>query len=207
MKRMYLENLLVPSEVALDNRPNRRLLVPSRVFGMLIFIVTEVMFFASLIRAYLIIRAGFDEWPPWGQPRLPIEMTAFNTLLLLASAGTIHSSRKLLMLGNISKAYRLHICTILLGSGFLLLQGFEWIQMLQFGLTLTSSVYGSIFYLIIGTHGIHVLGALLVMGYVSKYFNTKMWSEKYVEKILPIHILWYFVVGIWPLLYILVYLL
>ncbi|GIT63008.1 MAG: hypothetical protein Ct9H300mP21_05540 [Pseudomonadota bacterium] len=39
--------------------------------GMLIFMVTEAMFFAALISAYLVIRAGLEEWPPWGQPRLP----------------------------------------------------------------------------------------------------------------------------------------
>ena len=59
--------LFATSEVSLDNRPKRaRTPVSSGVIGMLLFMVTEAMFFAALISAYLVIRAGLEEWPPWG---------------------------------------------------------------------------------------------------------------------------------------------
>ena len=75
--------LFATSEVSLTNQPKRaKPPVSSGVIGMLIFMVTEAMFFAALISAYLVIRSGIEEWPPWGQPRLPIETTAFNTLVL-----------------------------------------------------------------------------------------------------------------------------
>ena len=50
--------------------------------------------------------------------------------------------------------------SILLGAFFLVFQGYEWIQLLKFGFTLSSSVYGGLFYLLIGAHGFHVMGAL-----------------------------------------------
>ena len=101
----------------------------------------------------------------------------------------------------------MHGIAIVLGLGFVVFQGYEWVGLLSFGLTLTSSVYGSLFYLIIGTHALHVIGALLAMIYAWKTFEVEMESETGAERMLPFQILWYFVVGIWPLLYILVYLL
>ena len=63
----------------------RRQIVPNGMLGMLIFTLTELMFFLALISAFLIIKARSDVWPPLDQPRLPVEMTAFNTVLLLIS--------------------------------------------------------------------------------------------------------------------------
>src|SRR5262249_8264463 len=60
-------------------------LIPSAVMGMLIFVLTELMLFSGLISAFVIVRAGAMIWPPPGQPRLPLQATAFNTLVLLAS--------------------------------------------------------------------------------------------------------------------------
>ena len=95
---------------------------------------------------------------------------------------------------------------ILLGLCFLLLQGYEWVQLLQFGMTLSSSVYGALFYLIIGAHGLHVFGALVLMTYGFIHFKREKSFETISSNLLPMQILWYFVVGIWPLLYTLVYL-
>ena len=193
MKWSLLQHLLVAGEVNLENRPKRKPIVPSGVFGMVIFIITEVMFFSGLVSAYLIIRAGLEEWPPWGQPRLPIESTAFNTLLLIISAFAVYQSRKLLKNNLITRASQFHLGAILL-------------QLLQFGMTLSSSVYGALFYLIIGAHGLHVFGALVLMTYGFVHFKREKSFETISSNLLPMQILWYFVVGIWPLLYTLVYL-
>ena len=76
--------LFTTSEVSLTNHQKRaKPPVSSGVIGMLLFMVTEVMFFAALISAYLVIRAGLEEWPPWGKPRFQVEPTAFNTLVYL----------------------------------------------------------------------------------------------------------------------------
>src|ERR1700756_943600 len=61
--------------------------LPNSVLGMIIFIATEVMFFAALMSAHTIARATVlgGVWPPAGQPRLPVERTAINTAILLLS--------------------------------------------------------------------------------------------------------------------------
>ncbi len=172
---------------------------------MTIFIVTEAMFFAALISAYLVIRSGQDEWPPWGQPRLPIETTAINTIILVASGVFMFFSHKLFKKNKIIEGHRLMGISILLGSFFLIAQGREWLELIEFGLTVSSSVYGGLFYLIIGAHGFHVLGTILVLLYYwQKLKNSKNQIE--LENIFPFQILWYFVVIVWPILYTLIYL-
>ncbi|MGD2047222.1 MAG: cytochrome c oxidase subunit 3, partial [Gemmatimonadota bacterium] len=74
----------------MEQRPaptKREPLVSNGVLGMLIFIFTEIMFFAGLISAHSIVRsqAAGQMWPPYGQPRLPVQETAVNTAALLAS--------------------------------------------------------------------------------------------------------------------------
>jgi len=198
--------LFATSEVSLPSQPrSAKAPVSNGVVGMLIFMVTEAMFFAALISAYMVIRAGLEEWPPWGQPRLPVETTAFNTLVLLVSGLLMGYSRTLLKKNKIAEGRRWLGISILLGTFFLISQGYEWVQLLQFGLTVSSSVYGGLFYLIIGAHGFHVMGTLVALSYA---WNRLGASENQItpEGLFPAQLLWYFVVCVWPILYVLVYL-
>ena len=95
--------------------------------------------------------------------------------------------------------------SILLGALFLVFQGYEWIQLLKFGFTLSSSVYGGLFYLLIGAHGFHVMGALAILIYA--WYRIKTPGNPITpEGLFPFQMLWYFVVCVWPVLYVLVYL-
>ena len=198
--------LFSTAETAVSGQPGHtRNPISSGVIGMLIFMVTETMFFAGLISAYMVIRAGIEEWPPWGQPRLPVLATAFNTILLLASGFTMAHSRSCFKRSELALGRHWLGISILLGSFFLLFQGYEWIQLLKFGLTLSSSVYGGLFYLLIGAHGAHVLGALVILIYA--WFRMKSADSRITpEGLFPFQLLWYFVVCVWPVLYVLVYL-
>ena len=198
--------LFATSEVSLDNPPKRaRTPVSSGVIGMLLFMVTEAMFFAALISAYLVISAGLEEWPPWGQPRLPVETTAFNTLVLLLSGLTMGFSRNLLQKEKAQEGRKWMGISLLLGIFFLVVQGYEWMQLLNFGMTVSSSVYGGLFYLIIGAHGFHVLGVLAVLIHAWNRLGASN-NPITAEGLLPLQLLWYFVVCVWPILYVLVYL-
>ena len=198
--------LLATTEVSLPRQPQRtKSPVSNGIIGMLIFMVTEAMFFAALISAYMVIRAGLDEWPPWGQPRLPVETTAFNTLLLLASGLLMAYSRALLQKNKILEGRQWLGISILLGTFFLISQGNEWVQLINFGLTVSSSVYGGLFYLIIGAHGFHVIGALTVLIFAWNRLGASR-NPITLEGLFPLQIFWYFVVCVWPVLYVLVYL-
>ena len=198
--------LFSTSEAVVSGQPIvNRTPVSSGVIGMLIFMVTEAMFFAGLVSAYLVIRAGIEEWPPWGQPRLPVVATAFNTVVLLASGFIMAHSRACFKKNELALGRRWLGISILLGAFFLVFQGYEWIQLLKFGFTLSSSVYGGLFYLLIGAHGFHVMGALAILIYA--WYRIKTQGNPITpEGLFPFQLLWYFVVCVWPVLYVLVYL-
>ena len=197
--------LLVAPEIPANSNAERRQLVSSSIFATVILIMTEVMFFAALISAYMIIRSGSEEWPPWGQPRLPVFATALNSLALLASAFCLHRSVKVFS-SQAPRSKHLLALTIALGTVFVSVQGYEWVQLISFGLTITSSTYGGVFYLIIGAHGLHVIGGLLALFACLKRLNSTS-QQLTIDNLRAAQIFWYFVVGVWPVLYTLVYLL
>src|SRR5919106_4996092 len=129
--------------------------------AVLMFLGAEAMFFAGLIGAYIVFRVGATTWPPPFQPRLPVGVTGVNTLILLASAVTMRWSLRAVQVNDRKKMIRLLAYTAALGLIFLAIQGFEWIRLIHFGLTVSSSVYGGLFYTLVGFHGLHVLGALI----------------------------------------------
>ena len=169
-------------------------LLPNQVLGVAIFILAEVMVFAAFISAFVIVKSGFTNWPPLGQPRLPVLVTAVNSLFLFASAWFISMAHR---------DKRFFLLTLVTGLLFVLLQGREWVYLIHYGLTLTSSVYGSFFYLIIGFHAFHVLGAVTFLTIM--YLRLAAGHLKN-ESFVAVKVFWYFVVGLWPILYGLVYL-
>ncbi|MBX7147680.1 cytochrome c oxidase subunit 3 [bacterium] len=177
--------------------------ISNQVLGMLVFILTEMMIFASFISAFIIIKSGALNWPPLGQPRLPVTTTAFNSFFLMVSAPLFIYAYRLFVQGaSISRVKKMYLITAICGSVFFLLQGVEWIKLIQFGLTMSSGVYGSFFYLIVGAHALHVLVALVLLGVMyRRLILNKLHKNAFASTLA----LWLFVVGVWPVLYSLVY--
>lgn len=176
-------------------------LVPNGVLGMLIFVFTELMFFSGLISAFTIIKSAAVVWPPPGQPRLPFEQTAFNTGLLLLSGVMLLVTRRIFQRDRARARVPMAIA-MGLGTAFLVLQGAEWVALLRQGLTMTSSSLGSFFFLIIGLHGLHVVIALGILAYAWVRLQ-RGWLAS--SQLATAEVFWYFVVGIWPVLYLVVY--
>jgi heme/copper-type cytochrome/quinol oxidase subunit 3 len=181
--------------------------IPNGVLGMGLFVAVEILFFLGLLSAYFVTRASAVDWPPEGQPTLPLPVTVGNTFILLASGYFLFKAGKVF---DPSKPYQgkfpgLFRIAFILGAIFLLLQGREWIQLIQHGLTLQSSLYGSSFYVIVGSHAAHVLGALLFLGFLMTKVMTK--GEILRDHFMAAQVFWYFVVGIWPLIFFLLYVL
>jgi heme/copper-type cytochrome/quinol oxidase subunit 3 len=177
-------------------------LVPSGVLGMAMFIATEVMFFAGLISAFLVLRAQAIGWPPLDQPRLPVGVTGINTLVLLASGWTVLRAVAALRRGE-RTVVRWLALTAVLGTLFLAVQGFEWVRLIGFGLTSSSSLYGATFYTLVGAHGLHVLAAVVVLLFALRRAARGGYTSP--GALDPIQMYWLFVVAVWPVLYLLVY--
>ena len=184
---------------------NVELSINRSLFGLLIFLGTEAMFFAGLISAFLILKAGSAIWPSVGQPRLPVAITALNTLVLLASAYTMHRAFQAVRRNQNQALTQWLAITGALGTVFLGVQGTEWIRLVNYGLTFTSSNYGATFYTLIGAHGLHVLAAVIVLAIVFVRALHQRYSAERYNGLELCRLYWFFVVGIWPVLYGLVY--
>jgi cytochrome c oxidase subunit 3 len=174
--------------------------------GVVMFLGAEAMFFAGLIGAFIVFRLSAPIWPPPFQPRLPVTLTGVNTMILLVSAVTMRLSLKSLRAGNVPGVIRLLAATALLGAGFLAIQGYEWVRLIHFGLTVSSSVYGGLFYTLIGFHGLHVFGALIWLLVVYGQAKRGRFSKERHVGLQTCAMYWTFVVALWPVLYGLVYL-
>jgi cytochrome c oxidase subunit III len=184
--------------------PRRKPVIPHGVLGVLIFVASEIMFFGGMMSAFAIVKSGAvgQIWPPPGQPRLPVEATALNSVVLLLSGFFLFRAGQVFRISPQSAKTPFQIA-IVLGSVFVLFQGFEWVGLLREGLTMTSSVYGAFFYFIVGTHALHAIAALVVLAlFYIKFVNQKLTAEGFWA----MRLYWYFVVLLWPALYTLVYL-
>ncbi len=177
-------------------------LVANAVMGMLIFVIVEAMLFAGLISAFTIIRSSAMVWPPPNQPRLPIEETALNTAALLVSGVFLSLARRSFGRDRV-RTQRSLLLSMLLGAFFVIFQGVEWVALIREGLTLSSSNFGSFFYLIVGMHALHAVAALGLLAYA---WIRLMRGWLASSQLAAAEVFWYFVVGLWPIIYLQVYL-
>ncbi|OGU00686.1 MAG: hypothetical protein A2085_02860 [Gemmatimonadetes bacterium GWC2_71_10] len=195
--------------IALESRrertppaPNPQLM-PSGVLGMLLFVFTECMLFAGLISAHWVVRAGTNlPWPPPDQPRLPQIATVLNSGVLLFSGGALLLAH-LAFRRRAAEARTPMLVAALAGAFFVAFQGFEWVRLVAQGLTLTSSPYGSFFYVIVGTHALHAVGAILALLWA---YGRLARGRLTANQLYTVEVFWYFVVLVWPFIFLRVYL-
>jgi heme/copper-type cytochrome/quinol oxidase subunit 3 len=173
---------------------------------MLFLICGEVMFFGGLVSAFFVLRVSSALWPPPLQPRLPVEVTGVNTLVLLASSAAMIAALRALRRGDTRGLVRRLLIAAGLGTAFLLVQGYEWARLVQFGLTVSSSAYGSTFYTLIGAHAVHVVTAVVWVGVTVLLAVRGRFVEGRTGPLRACAIYWHFVVALWPILYVAVYL-
>jgi cytochrome c oxidase subunit 3 len=131
--------------------------------GVVVWLASELMFFAGLFAAWFTLRANAEVWPP-EDAELEVARTFVATLVLVASSGTMHQAAGAAHRGDRRGAVRWLGITAALGAAFLANTAAEWVAA-DFGID--SHAYGSIFYLLTGFHGLHVLGGILFMGAIA----------------------------------------
>ena len=174
--------------------------------GMLMLLGGETMFFGGLVIAFLQLRFGAPVWPPPGQPRLPVGLTAVNTLILLGSSWALVRAVRAVRGGDGGELVRWLGRTFGLGVLFLVIQGIEWTRLVHFGLRVSSGIYGATFYTLIGVHGVHVLGAVAWLGVILWLARRGRFTQHRHVVLTCCAMYWHFVVALWPVLYLLVYL-
>ena len=188
-----------------DGTPRRRL--DNLRLALLFFMGAEVMFFAALVSALFVLRVGMAAWPPPLEPRLPLAVTTVNTFVLIGSSVSMRAALRALHRHEPRRFVTMLSTTAALGALFLLVQGYEWIRLIGFGLTLSSSVYGATFYTLIGLHGLHVAGALVWLVGTTVLAARRRFADGRIAPVQACAMYWHFVVGLWPALFVAVYLL
>jgi cytochrome c oxidase subunit 3 len=180
------------------------------LLGMVIFIGSEVMLFASLFTAYFMARYNIAEgnWPPLnsdGEPfELPKLITGVNTVVLVFSSFTVWWAEHSLRHGNRKGLMRGLGLTILLGATFLAIQINEYVHL---GFTPDDTAFGSTFYTLTGFHGAHVFLGLTILTFCFVRAKVGDFTAQRMTPLSAGSVYWHFVDVVWILLYILVYLL
>ena len=183
------------------------------VLGMLLFITSEVMFFAGLFAAYFSIRANTVPWPPInpanGEPFelhiLPIVLPA--TIILVASSFTCQFAVWAIKKDNRTSFLRNMAVTVVLGIIFLLLQMYDYLVLAEEGITLNSGTFGTTFYTLTGFHGAHVFGGVLMLAVVLYRGMAGQFSARHHDMVEATSLYWHFVDVVWILLFSILYLL
>ena len=183
------------------------------VLGMLLFITSEVMFFAGLFAAYFSIRASTVPWPPINPSSgeqfelhaLPIVLPA--TIILVISSFTAWMGERAIARDDRSGFIRNFAVTLALGITFLALQLYDYLELIHEGITLSSGTFGTTFYTLTGFHGAHVLGGVLMLGVVVYRGMAGQFSSKHHDMVLAASYYWHFVDIVWILLFSILYVL
>jgi len=173
--------------------------------GMVIFLASWAMLFASLFFAYGLVRSHASAWPPPDLPSLPLLLPGLNTLVAAgASLALEGAGRAWPWSGPRGQASLLALATGL-GAAFLALQATVWAGLWQAGLRIDGGPYPSAFYALTGLHAAHVLVGVAALGWLTLRVargDLGPWPRT------PLRLwtmYWHFVGAVWLLLYVTVY--
>ncbi len=190
-----------------DETPRPATGISNRWLGMGIFMAVEAMLFMIFIFAFLFLRAQGGSWPPPGVPPLDIRLASINLLVLLLSAFIAYSAERSVRRYLITPAERQLLVASGLGTLFLAGQLREYAVLLSNGITTASGLYGALFYVTIGFHGLHVLSGLVWLLVVWYLTRTARQTPDQHFAVQAATLYWGFVSSVWVLLFFLLYVL
>ncbi|MFZ5822840.1 MAG: cytochrome c oxidase subunit 3 [Bacillota bacterium] len=180
--------------------------IDNRKLGFWLFLSSESVFFACLIVGYLVY-AGSNNGGPGPKDLFNIPLTTISTFVLLMSSLAmvlgVHSAQK----GDNKGAMRWVLATAVMGIIFLGFQVYEFNHFYHEGLTLSSSLFGTTFYVLTGFHGAHVaVGVIWLLSLL--YYGKKggLGADK-ADDVEIAGLYWHFVDVVWIVLFTVIYLL
>ena len=171
--------------------------------GMFSLIIAEIAIFAIFVVAY-IYYMGRDVQGP--TPKEVLELPIFGTICLLSSSFFIYLAEHAIEHGRMD-AFRLWWgITWLLGAIFLADTGLEWHKLITHDhLTISTNLFGTTYYSLVGLHASHVIVGLLLLGLVEIFALFKKIDRTHSERVQILALYWHFVDAIWVVVFTLVY--
>lgn len=169
--------------------------------AIVIAIISIVMFFMAMASAYLYLRSRNDRWVPLHLPSI----IWFNTAVLLLSSGVMELAQRRLARADVRQFRKLWFAATTLGVLFLLGQLAAWRQFVLAGFYVATNQASSFFYVFTGLHGLHLLGGICALLYVSfRKFEKAKVSRSVAAEVASYY--WHFMDGLWIFLLALLYL-
>ncbi|GHJ19640.1 heme-copper oxidase subunit III [Streptomyces albus] len=184
------------------NRPNLTSV------GTIIWLSSELMFFAALFAMYFTLRSvtGADYWKEHAS-QLNLPFSATNTTILVLSSLTCQLGVFAAERGDVKKLRAWFIVTFIMGAIFIGGQVFEYTELVKEGTSLSSSPYGSVFYLTTGFHGMHVTGGLIAFLFVlGRTYAARRFTHHQATAAIVVSYYWHFVDVVWIGLFATIYL-
>lgn len=177
--------------------------------GIWLFLASEVMLFGALFSTYILLRTGAESWPHGRDLGLNVPLATLNTMVLIASSVTVVLSWASLRLNDLKK-YRLYMgLTLLCALGFLVIKYFEYTEKFHHGHYPSFNTFFAIYFTLTGLHGLHVLGGIVVNGYLWGP-GVKLWHrdpQRFTNRVEVAGLYWHFVDLVWIFLFPVLYLL
>ncbi|QGU07835.1 Cytochrome c oxidase subunit 3 [Corynebacterium occultum] len=175
--------------------------------GTIVFLSQELMFFAGLFAMYFTSRAN-GQSGDWADQtaNLNVIYGAVITAILITSSVTSQFGVFAAERGDVFKLRRWYLVTILLGVIFLGMVAFEYYEMIHHGVTIPSSVFGSVFYIITGFHMAHVTAGIIAFIVILLRTRNSKFTPAQATAAMVTSYYWHFVDVIWVGVFIVIYL-
>eukprot|EP01032_Pedospumella_encystans_P034405 gene34405-38895_t len=177
--------------------------------GTIIWLSSELMFFAALFASYFTIRAVSTDLWAQNTEVLNVPFAAINTTILVLSSLTCQLGVFAAERGQVGrkgsvfslKGWGLRewfILTYVMGAIFIAGQAVEYAELIQEGITIPDSAYGTMFYLTTGFHGIHVTGGLIAFLFVlGRTYIARRFTHEQAVSAIVVSYYWHFVDVVW----------
>jgi cytochrome c oxidase subunit 3 len=165
--------------------------------GTIIWLSSELMFFAGLFAMYFVARAGaHGNWPP--EPtELNMALALPNTIILILSSFTCQYGVFAAERGDVFGLRRWYIVTFIMGALFVAGQLTEYHQLYSEGTTIKSSNYGTVFFITTGFHGLHVIGGLIAFIFLLVRTRVSKFTPAQATAAIVVSYYWHFVDIVW----------
>lgn len=179
--------------------------------GTIVWLASELMFFAALFAAYFTIRSVTNastggELFRHGSGMLNVPLSLANTVILVLSSVTCQMGVFAAEKGDVKRLRFWYIITFVMGAVFIGGQAFEYATLFREGLTLSSDVYGSLFYLATGFHGLHVTGGLIAFLFMlGRTYLARRFTHEQAVSAVVVSYYWHFVDVVWIILFGVIY--
>ena len=170
--------------------------------GMIGLILAESAIFTIFVVAYLFYLGKSLGGP---SPKQVLELPIINTICLLSSSASIMLAVSALRRGRENLFRIWWFVTIALGAYFLAGTGREWNHLIHEGLTITTNLFGTTFYSLVGLHAFHVVVGLLALTIVLVFALRGAIKSEHAERLEVLAIYWHFVDAVWVVVFTVVY--